>query len=85
MWSVESEVGFDVLGDLTKFVVEYWIQGLHLLVKYPQNSGKCGVYTQNQGVEEFLFFVVWLKSVGLFSVGSDPVEEVVEDSKQVSV
>jgi hypothetical protein len=45
MWSVESEVGFDVLGDLTKFVVEYGIQGLHLLVKYPQNSGKCGVYT----------------------------------------
>ena len=85
MWSVESEVGFDVLSDLTKFVVEYGIQGLNLLVKYPQNSGKCGVYTQNQGVEEFLFFVVWLKSVGLLSVGSDPVEEVVEDSKQVSV
>ena len=36
-------------------------------------------------MEEFLFFVVWLKSVGLLSVGSDPVEEVVEDSKQVSV
>jgi len=45
MWSVESEVGFDVLSDLTKFVVEYGIQGLNLLVEYPQNSGKCGVYT----------------------------------------
>ena len=45
MWSVESEVGFDVLSDLTKFVVEYGIQGLNLLVKYPQNSGKSGVYT----------------------------------------
>ena len=85
MWSVESEVGFDVLSDLTKFVVEYGIQGWYLLVKYPQNSGESGVYTQSQGVEEFLFFVVWLKSVGLLSVGSDPVEEVVEDSKQVSV
>ena len=85
MWSVESEVGFDVLSDLTKFVVKYGIQSLHLLVKYPQNSGESGVYTQSQGVEEFLFFVVWLKSVGLLSVGSDPVEEVVEDSKQVSV
>ena len=85
MWSVESEVGFDVLSDLTKFVVEYGIQCWYLLVKYPQNSSESGVYAQNQGVEEFLFFVVWLKSVGLLSVGSDPVEEVVEDSKQVSV
>ena len=85
MWSVESEIGFDVLSDLTKFVVEYGIQGWNLLIEYPQNSGKCGVHTQSQGVEEFLFFVVWLKSVGLLSVGSDPVEEVVEDSKQVSV